>query len=99
MMIFVNTTEETSLSRNRKRARTLPDKNVSKMWKEVQENIGAFQRLFGENFVVVDNTEGKDYKRETEHAYKKASVFAKKKPKTRKAASWMRREKGRRGIK
>ena len=99
MMIFVNTTEETSLSRNRMRARTLPDKNVSKMWKDVQENIGAFQRLFGENFVIVDNTEGKDYKKETEHAYKKAVAFAKKKVKTRKASSWIRREKGRRGIK
>jgi dephospho-CoA kinase len=98
MMIFVNTTEETSLSRNRQRKRTLPDKNVSRMWKDVQENIGTFQRMFGTNFVVVDNTKGKDANKETAHAYKQAVRFAKKKPETRIAIGWMKREKKRRGI-
>jgi len=55
-MIFVNTSLDTALEQNRKRKRTLPDDQVTVMWKEVQNNIGAFQRLFGSsNFIVVDN--------------------------------------------
>ena len=55
-MIFVNTSLDTALEQNRKRKRTLPDDQVTVMWKEVQQNIGAFQRLFGSsNFIVVDN--------------------------------------------
>ena len=34
------------------------EKEVEKMWKEVQTNIGKFQRLFGnKNFVIVDNND------------------------------------------
>lgn len=55
-MIFVNTSEDVALDRNRQRARSLPDDTVSKMWNKVQRNIGAFQNLFGSNnFIVVDN--------------------------------------------
>jgi shikimate kinase len=55
-MIFVNTSLDTALTQNRKRKRTLPDKEVETMWNEVQRNIGAFQRLFGsKNFIIVDN--------------------------------------------
>ena len=27
-----------------------------KSWKDVQKNLGAFQSLFGSNFVIVDNS-------------------------------------------
>ena len=55
-MIFVNTSLDTALEQNRKRKRTLPDQEVTTMWKEVQNNMGAFQRLFGNsNFIIVDN--------------------------------------------
>ena len=57
-MIFVNTSLDTAQERNAMRKRTLPEKEVEKMWKEVQTNIGKFQRLFGnENFVIVDNND------------------------------------------
>ena len=42
-MIFVNTDLDTALARNRARTRTLPDEDVTKMWKAVQNNIGKFQ--------------------------------------------------------
>lgn len=55
-MIFVNTSLDTAQEQNRKRRRTLPEKEVETMWNEVQNNIGRFQRLFGgSNFIIVDN--------------------------------------------
>lgn len=57
-MIFVNTSEEVAQERNQMRSRTLPREEVTKMWNEVQKNIGAFQRFFGgKNFIVVDNND------------------------------------------
>lgn len=56
-MIFVNTSEEVALERNRKRDRKLPDELVSQIWGDVQKNLGRFQGLFGaENINIVDNT-------------------------------------------
>jgi len=78
-MIFVNTDEQTALKRNRMRARTLPDDQVSKMWKTIQQNIGEFQTIFGkENMLIVDNSEGKDYQKETLRAYKDIRKFTNK---------------------
>ncbi len=57
-MVFVNTSLEVALERNRKRKRVLPDKIVENMWKEVQNNLGHFQKLFGsESMIIVDNSE------------------------------------------
>ena len=57
-MIFVNTSLQTAQERNKMRKRTLPEKQVEQMWNEVQNNIGAFQRLFGSSsFIVVDNND------------------------------------------
>jgi cytidylate kinase len=56
-MVFVNTSLEVALERNKERDRTLPDNLVKKMWSDVQENMGKFQSLFGSNnFIIVDNT-------------------------------------------
>ena len=98
-MIFVNTNLETSLERNRKRARSLPDAEVEKMWKGVQDNMGKFQKLFGNDFTIVDNSEGADTPGETTSAYKKMVKFAGQSPKTRAAKNWIANEKSRRGIK
>ena len=55
-MIFVNTSLETALAQNRKRKRTLPDREVELMWNQVQNNMGKFQSLFGgSSFIIVDN--------------------------------------------
>lgn len=56
-MVFVNTSEEVALERNRSRKRKLDDKMVAKMWKQVQDNLGKFQKLFGaNNMLIVDNS-------------------------------------------
>jgi predicted kinase len=59
MMLFVNTSEEIAQDRNKMRPRRLPDEVISKMWKQVQDNIMKFQQIFGSaNFHVVDNSGG-----------------------------------------
>ena len=56
-MIFVNTTLEVAQERNLKRDRKLPEKIVKKIWTDVQKNLGRFQGLFKQNFIIVDNSE------------------------------------------
>ena len=59
-MVFVNTTLEIAQERNKLRDRTLPEKMVEKIWKDVQKNIGGFQTLFTGGFVIVDNSDTLD---------------------------------------
>ena len=42
--------------RNKERERRLPEDILVKSWKDVQNNLGKFQGLFGTNFAVVDNS-------------------------------------------
>ena len=57
-MVFVNTSLEVALDRNNARPRKLPQDMVTKMWDEVQQNLGKFQRLFkAKRFEIVDNSE------------------------------------------
>ena len=55
-MVFVNTSLEVAKQRNQERARSLPENILVKSWKDVQNNLGKFQGLFGGNFAVVDNS-------------------------------------------
>lgn len=87
-MIFVNTDEETALKRNRMRSRSLPDATVSKMWKDVQKNLGSFQTFFG-NFFIIDNSEGSDYDKQVMDVYKKMAAWSKSIPTNRAVKSWM----------
>jgi predicted kinase len=60
-MVFVNTSLEVALERNKTRERVLSDELVTDIWKSCQNNLGAFQSMFGGNFTIVDNTEYKKY--------------------------------------
>jgi len=93
-MIFVNTDLETALKRNRERARSLTDKKVEEMWKEVQSNLGKFQSFFGSNFVIVDNSEGSNIEKATTSAYKKILKFSKQDPKNSIAKKWIAKQLG-----
>jgi len=59
-MVFVNTTLETALDRNRKRARSVPPNIAKQGWDDVQKNLPRFQRYFGKRFFVADNNLGDD---------------------------------------
>jgi len=90
-MIFVNTSLDTAQERNKQRQRTLPEKQVETMWKEVQNNIGAFQRLFGSsNFIVVDNNDaGEDV---FEKVWKRVAMLIRKKVSNPIAKRWIAAE-------
>ena len=101
-MIFVNTTLEVALERNEKRDRVLPQKIVSDSHKSVNRNIGAFQGLFGSsNFMVVDNNdtidEEKAKKRFKMLVKQGLSKFVKAPITSKKAQSWIRKQKILRG--
>jgi len=101
-MIFVNTTLEVALERNENRDRVLPASIVQASHREVNQNIGAFQGLFGSaNFMIVDNNQHK-----TEEQAKKRfkmlvkqglDKFIKAPIKNKKALSWIRKQKILRG--
>jgi len=56
-MVFVNTSLEVAIKRNAERSRSLPESLVKEIWSKCQENMGKFQGMFGNNFIIVDNTE------------------------------------------
>ena len=89
-MIFVNTDLETALKRNQMRPRSLPDDMVTKLWKEVQKNIGKFQALFRNRMTIVDNSTDSDIEKATMAAYKKIQAWAKKPPENEKAMKWIK---------
>lgn len=88
-MIFVNTDEKTAMARNQKRSRSLPDSVVSKMWKDVQANIGKFQNFFGNKMFVVDNSDGSNYEGAVTSVYRKISAWIKTPPKMPRAKKWL----------
>ena len=92
-MIFVNTDLETAIERDKTRERTLGEVEVTKYWKEVQRNIGAFQTMFGKkNMLIVDNSNNKDFKVETLRAYRDVKKFLDKEPDNAKAKAWIKQE-------
>lgn len=99
MMILVNTDEPTAQARNKMRDRTLPDAQVKTMWSQVQNNIGKFQNLFGQNFIIVDNSEGSNYKGGVMSAYRKMMRWTKTPPANYRAKKWISAEKKARDMK
>ena len=56
-MIFVNTSLDVALERNKKRERSVPEYITRKSWQQVQSNIGKFQNTFGMgNMIIIDNS-------------------------------------------
>ena len=92
-MIFVNTDLDTAIARDEARDRTIGEVEVTNYWKTVQRNIGAFQTFFGKpNMLIVDNSDGKDYQKETLRAYKDVKKFLDKPPENAKAKNWIKKE-------
>ena len=92
-MILVNTDKETALKRNDARPRRLDPDVVGKMWDEVQRNLGEYQKKFKNRLIIVDNSEGKDYNKETLRAYRIMSKFAKAEPMNPIAKQWIATQK------
>lgn len=92
-MIFVNTDKQTALDRNNARARSLPDKEVEAMWSQVQDNMGKFQGIFGNQFIIVDNSSGADINQGTLRAYREIQRWSKAEPKNGVAQKWIKSQK------
>mgnify|MGYP000956401705 FL=1 len=90
-MVFVNTTLEVALERNRSRPRVLPDAIVINSHKQIQKNMGRLQRIFGSrNFIVVDNNKhGEDV---NPMVHKKIRGMINRAPTSYQAVKWIHRE-------
>lgn len=89
-MIFVNTSLEVALERDTKRERSVGAELVTKMWNTVQNNIGAFQKMFSPRFVIIDNNNAQQDV--LLHVWKEVGKFAKKPVKNPIAVSWIKAE-------
>jgi dephospho-CoA kinase len=97
MMLFVNTSLDVAQERNMMRPRKLDSKVVEKMWNAVQQNIMAFQQVFGAaNFYVVDNSGGlEDPSRKENFTRIQKSIdrFINSPPNRREARAWLAAQK------
>ena len=90
-MVFVNTSLEVALERNKSRPRVLPDAIVINSHKQIQKNMGRLQRIFGStNFVVVDNNDVAEDVNPTVH--KRIRGMIGKAPTSYQAVRWIHRE-------
>jgi dephospho-CoA kinase len=93
IMLFVNTSLEIAQDRNLQRPRSLDPKQVDKMWNAVQQNIMAFQQVFGSaNFYVVDNSGGledPDRAKNFNQVEKNIRKFLSSPPSNRAATKWV----------
>jgi dephospho-CoA kinase len=90
-MVFVNTSLEVALKRNQMRARKVPDAIVMNSHKQIQNNIGKLQRIFGtQNFIIVDNNKVAEDVNPTVHKAIRRMVT--RKPTSYQAVSWIKRE-------
>ena len=94
-MVFVNTSLDVALERNRTRSRSIPEYIVQKSWKGVQANLGAFQKVFGHSkMLIVDNN--RDEKELVTNTLNTAARFIRSrlrtKPESYIAMSWIKKE-------
>ena len=90
-MVFVNTSLDVALERNRNRPRRLPDAIIINSHKQIQKNMGRLQRIFGaRNFVVVDNNEPAEDVNPTVH--KRIRGMIGRAPTSYQAVKWIHRE-------
>ena len=89
-MIFVNTSLDVALKRNAERSRSLTEPIVVKSWKDVQANIGKFNNIFRQGFIVVDNNDaGEDIFIDV---YKRIRGLLRKKVQNTRAKNWIAME-------
>ena len=95
-MVFVNTSLEVAQKRNQERDRILPPKLLKKSWEDVQSNLGKFQNLFKQNFLIVDNSKflkPKDAERKFASLVRKGiTKFVSKPIKNKLAKRWIKKQ-------
>ena len=89
-MIFVNTSLDVALQRNKERDRSVPEPLAVKSWNAVQRNIGKFSNFFKGNFIIIDNND-KD-EDVMQQVFKRVRALATRKVKNRRGLQWIRGE-------
>ena len=89
-MVFVNTSLETALDRNRQRERSIPDNIVQSNHATVRKNMGKLQATFGrQNFFIVDNDgDMNDLDKNTTKIFPRLRAFVKSFPSNKMATAW-----------
>ena len=90
-MVFVNTSLDVALERNRNRPRRLPDAVIIDSHRQIQKNMGRLQRIFGgRNFLVVDNNKPAEDVNPMVH--KRIRSMIDRAPTSYQAVKWIHRE-------
>ena len=89
-MIFVNTSLDVALQRNKERDRSVPEPIAVISWNAVQRNIGKFSNFFKGNFIIVDNNNKDDDM--MQEVFKRVRALAKKKVRNQRGLQWIRGE-------
>jgi dephospho-CoA kinase len=90
-MVFVNTSLDVALERNRNRPRRLPDAIIIDSHRQIQKNMGRLQRIFGgRNFLVIDNNKSSEDVNPMVH--KKIRSMIDRAPTSYQAVRWIHRE-------
>ena len=89
-MIFVNTSLDVALQRNKERDRSVPEPLAVKSWNAVQRNIGKFSNFFKGNFIIIDNND-KDEDM-MQQVFKRVRALATRKVKNQRGLQWIRGE-------
>ena len=89
-MIFVNTSLDVALQRNKKRSRSVPESIAVKSWNDVQRNIGKFSNFFKGNFIIVDNNDVDEDM--MFQVFKRVKALANKKVQNQRGLQWIRGE-------
>ena len=89
-MIFVNTSLDVALQRNKERDRSVPEPLAVKSWNAVQRNIGKFSNFFKGNFIIVDNNDKNEDMMQL--VFKRGRALATMKVKNQRGLQWIRGE-------
>ena len=101
-MIFVNTPLETSIERDKNRERTIGPKLVTQTWKAVQANRNDLKRMFGAQFVEINNgarTGMPDITGELNKAMQRLSGWINRAPTSTEYKNWVKAEMKEKGLK
>jgi len=98
IMIYVKANKETALKRNANRKRELPTQMVSHFHDEVERNMPKFRKLFKNNIMTIDNSDGADIDKQTMNIFKKVGRWTKHKPTRPEAVKWIAAQKFARGV-
>jgi len=88
-MVYVQTSLQNAQDRNANRPRKVPPKIVAMDWNKSNENAIKLQKMFGKNFIKIENDDTLDaLKKKTTKLYSQLMSWTSKFPKNNRANTW-----------